>query len=137
MPNSNTDFRAESTTGATTGVVRQVLRLEGLVILVAALICYSRYGAGWGIFAATYLVPDLSFAGYLAGPRVGAITYNVAHSYTGAVASVSAAILFPTVVPLAIGLVWCAHIGFDRALGYGVKYSHGFGFTHLGLIGKK
>jgi Domain of unknown function (DUF4260)/Transposase domain (DUF772) len=33
------------------------------------------------------------------------------------------------------GVIWCAHIGFDRALGYGLKYSAGFGFTHLGLIG--
>jgi hypothetical protein len=29
-----------------------------------------------------------------------------------------------------------AHIGIDRALGYGLKYSTGFGFTHLGRIGK-
>jgi hypothetical protein len=29
-----------------------------------------------------------------------------------------------------------AHIGIDRALGYGLKYSAGFGFTHLGRIGK-
>jgi len=28
-----------------------------------------------------------------------------------------------------------AHIGFDRALGYGLKYSKGFGYTHLGRIG--
>lgn len=34
------------------------------------------------------------------------------------------------------GLIWCAHIGFDRALGYGLKYPEGFGFTHLGRIGQ-
>jgi hypothetical protein len=36
---------------------------------------------------------------------------------------------------LSIALIWMAHIGFDRALGYGLKYSAGFGFTHLGRIG--
>lgn len=105
-------------------------------MLVAALAAYSKFGAGWGVFAATFLIPDLSFVGYLAGPRFGAIAYDAAHSYIGAVVSLSAAVMFPMTVPLAVGLVWCAHIGFDRALGYGLKYSNGFGYTHLGLIGR-
>lgn len=37
---------------------------------------------------------------------------------------------------LSIAMIWLAHIGIDRALGYGLKYSRGFGFTHLGRIGK-
>ena len=37
---------------------------------------------------------------------------------------------------LSIAMIWLAHIGFDRALGYGLKYSDGFGFTHLGRIGR-
>src|SRR4051812_46650249 len=109
--------------GATTGTVRHVLRIEGLAVLAAALLCYGKFGAGWGIFAITFLIPDLSFAGYLGGARAGAIAYNAAHSYIGAVASLVAAVLFPAAVPPAIGLIWCAHIGFDRALGYGLKYS--------------
>ncbi len=36
---------------------------------------------------------------------------------------------------IAVALVWLAHIGFDRALGYGLKYAEGFGFTHLGRLG--
>jgi hypothetical protein len=35
---------------------------------------------------------------------------------------------------LSIAMIWLAHIGFDRALGYGLKYSAGFGFTHLGRL---
>jgi hypothetical protein len=122
--------------GATTGAVRQVLRIEGLVVLAASLVCYSRFGAGWAVFAIAFLAPDLSLIAYLVNARVGAITYNAAHSYIGAVASLLAAVLFPAMIPTAIGLIWCAHIGFDRALGYGLKYSTGFGFTHLGLIGR-
>jgi hypothetical protein len=38
---------------------------------------------------------------------------------------------------LSIAMIWMAHIGIDRALGYGLKYSEGFGFTHLGRIGKQ
>jgi hypothetical protein len=38
---------------------------------------------------------------------------------------------------LSIAMIWMAHIGIDRALGYGLKYSAGFAFTHLGRIGRK
>jgi hypothetical protein len=37
---------------------------------------------------------------------------------------------------LSIAMIWMAHIGIDRALGYGLKYSAGFGFTHMGRIGQ-
>jgi hypothetical protein len=37
---------------------------------------------------------------------------------------------------LSIALIWLAHIGIDRALGFGLKYSAGFGFTHLGPVGQ-
>ncbi|MEW5769453.1 MAG: DUF4260 domain-containing protein [Pseudomonadota bacterium] len=122
--------------GATTGGVRYVLRLEGLCVLIAALVVYSKLGQGWGAFALFFLVPDLSFFGYLAGPKVGAITYNVAHSYLGAMACLMAGFGLPAPMLLSAGIIWFAHIGFDRALGYGLKYAEGFGFTHLGRIGR-
>lgn len=122
--------------GATTGGVRLVLRLEGLCVLIAAALAYARFGLGWGTFAWFFLAPDLSFLGYLAGPKLGAISYNLAHSYIGAVACLVAGFVLPAPTLLGAGLIWCAHIGFDRALGYGLKYSEGFGFTHLGRIGR-
>ena len=122
--------------GAVAGTVRAVLRLEGLSVLIASVLVYAKYGQGWGIFAACFLLPDLSFLGYLAGKRAGALAYNAAHSYIGAVLSLAAAVAYPSQVSTAIGLIWCAHIGFDRALGYGLKYRQGFGYTHLGVIGR-
>jgi Domain of unknown function (DUF4260) len=122
--------------GETTGTVRLILRLEALCILMAALLAYSKLGFGWGTFALFFLTPDISFLGYLAGSRVGAIAYNTAHSYIGAIACVASGFLLPAPALLCAGIIWCAHIGFDRALGYGLKYSSGFGFTHLGIIGR-
>jgi hypothetical protein len=122
--------------GETTGAVRTVLRLEGLCVLIAASVAYSKFGLGWGTFALFFLTPDISFLGYLAGPKVGAVSYNLAHSYIGAVVCLAAGVMLPAPTILCIGLIWCAHIGFDRALGYGLKYSAGFGFTHLGRIGR-
>jgi hypothetical protein len=33
-----------------------------------------------------------------------------------------------------MALIWLAHIGMDRMLGYGLKYSGGFKDTHLGRL---
>jgi|CXWL01.1.fsa_nt_gi hypothetical protein len=122
--------------GATTGGVRLVLRLEGLGVLCAAAVAYSALGLGWKTFALFFLTPDLSFLGYLAGPKVGAVCYNVAHSYLGALVCFVASFVFSAPMLLCAGIIGCAHIGFDRALGYGLKYSEGFALTHLGRIGR-
>ncbi len=125
------------TDGSATGGVRLMLRMEGLAVLVAAVLAYNAHGLGWGIFAIFFLAPDLFMLGYLAGSRVGAIAYNAAHSYVGALALTCVGLFAGHPVALGAGLIWCAHIGFDRLLGYGLKYAGGFGFTHLGRIGRE
>ena len=118
------------------GNLRTTLRVEGACVLALALLFYSRTGVGWGWFALFFLAPDISFAGYLAGPRVGAVIYNIVHSYIAPLTLLGAGTL--TGMPLAptAAIIWLAHIGFDRVLGYGLKYSSGFGDTHLGRIGR-
>ena len=82
-------------------------------------------------------MPDFSFAAYLAGPRVGAIVYNAAHSYMAPMTLMTTGFALASPLVLSIAMIWLAHIGIDRALGYGLKYSTGFGFTHLGRIGPR
>ena len=115
---------------AATGSVKTQLRLEGLAIAAVSAVLYARLGLGWGMFAALFLVPDVSFLGYLFGPRIGAAAYNVMHGLIGP----ALLALVPGALPYA--LIWLAHIGFDRALGYGLKYPDAFAHTHLGLVGK-
>ncbi len=91
----------------------------------------------WWLFATLFLAPDLSFFAYVAGPRAGAIAYNAVHTSAGPVLLVMAGFLVPSKIAVGIGLIWLAHCGFDRALGYGLKYQAGFGFTHLGPIGRR
>lgn len=124
-------------TGAVSRSVRTLVRLEGLTVLCVAVLLYARSDFGWGLFAVCFLIPDLSFIGYVAGPRVGSVVYNAAHSYVGVGAAVVVALVSPGVIPLAVGLIWAAHIGLDRLVGYGLKYPEGFGFTHLGTIGRR
>lgn len=110
-------------------------RLEGLALLALAALAYARFGQGWGLFAILFLAPDLSFAGYLAGPRVGAWAYNLAHSLIGPLLLMGAGLLAAAPLAITLSLIWLAHLGFDRALGYGLKSPEAFGVTHLGLIG--
>ena len=127
----------ESANGAATGGVRILLRLEGLTLFAGMVLLYAIWGGSWWIFALLFLVPDLSFIAYLAGAKAGAIVYNAAHSYMLPVALMTLGFAFPEPWTLSIAMIWLAHIGFDRALGYGLKYRAGFGFTHLGRIGRK
>ena len=123
-------------TGSATGRVRWLLRLEGLALLSGAAALYWRAGGDWRLSAALFLAPDLSFAGYLAGPRVGAAAYDTMHSTVAPLLLAAAGIALAQPLATMTALIWLAHVGFDRALGYGLKYGRGFGFTHLGRIGR-
>jgi Domain of unknown function (DUF4260) len=125
-----------TTHGAATGGIRTLLRLEGLGLFAGMTLLYAVWGGSWWIYALLFLVPDVSFAAYLAGPRFGAIIYNAAHSYMAPMAMMTTGFGSDSPLTLSIAMIWLAHIGIDRALGYGLKYSAGFGYTHLGRIGK-
>ena len=129
------DIASAETAGAVTGGVRMLLRLEGLTLFAGMTLLYAVWDGSWWVYAILFLVPDLSFAAYLAGPRFGAIVYNAAHSYMAPMALMVAGFGMASPLTLSIAMIWLAHIGIDRALGYGLKYSAGFAFTHLGRIG--
>ncbi|MBR0753618.1 DUF4260 domain-containing protein [Bradyrhizobium jicamae] len=123
-------------TGAATGGVRALLRLEGLALFLGMTVLYGIWDGSWSVYAILFLAPDLSFAAYLAGPRTGAFVYNTAHAYLAPTVLMTAGFATSSPLVLSIAMIWLAHIGIDRALGYGLKYEAGFGFTHLGRIGK-
>jgi hypothetical protein len=110
-----------------------VLQLEGAAVLVVCLVLFGRSDVSWWLFVATILVPDLAMIGYLAGQRTGAAIYNAAHWYGW---PLLLWVLVPA-VPAWVSLVWAAHIGMDRMLGYGLKHPTGFRDTHLGRIGRE
>lgn len=113
-----------------------LLRLEGIAVAAAAAVLYARTGSSWWLFAALWLVPDLSMLGYLAGPCRGARIYNAIHTYVAPATLAIGALLLHLNGLMPFALIWINHIGVDRAMGYGLKYAQGFGFTHLGRVGK-
>ena len=126
---------AHPTQPAPPGELRAWLRAEGLVAFAVAITLYARTGGDWRLFILLFLAPDLSMLAYLRNPRFGAAGYNLAHTYV-----LPAALFALGLLGIAwagpVALIWAAHIGFDRALGYGLKYRAGFGLTHLGRIGR-
>ena len=121
--------------GAVSGAPLTLLRLEGAAVVAAATLAYSTMGGRWGIFALLFLLPDLSMVGYLAGRRVGATCYNAAHSYLGPALLAGLGAASNAHGVLCVAAIWAAHVGFDRLLGYGLKYGTSFGDTHLGRRG--
>ena len=61
---------------------RALLHAEGVAVAVAAIALYFHADFPWWLLVALVLVPDLSMAGYLAGPAVGAVSYDAAHTYS-------------------------------------------------------
>jgi Domain of unknown function (DUF4260) len=132
-----TDTIATETVGAVTGGLRTLLRLEGLTLFAGMTLLYAVWGGSWWIYLVLFLLPDLSFLAYLADQKTGAIVYNAAHCYMAPMALMVTGFAIAAPLTLSIAMIWLAHIGIDRALGYGLKYQAGFGFTHLGRIGKE
>ena len=108
-----------------------LLRLEGLTLFGAALVVYLWRDYSLLLALVAFLAPDLSFAGYLAGPRIGAYAYNALHTMVGPLVLGAAGLLADERLAIALALIWLGHIGFDRALGYGLKYETAFKDTHL------
>ena len=125
-------------TPAVSGLPLRILRSEGVVLLVAALAGYFAWlHEPWWLVPLLLLVPDLFMAGYAKSHRTGAMLYNLAHSYPAPAVLGVLALLGDQPLWQAVALIWFAHIGRDRALGYCLKYETGLQETHLGRIGHK
>jgi hypothetical protein len=124
--------------GAISGdAVRGWLRVEGAAAFVTGLAIFGWLGGAWLLALPLLLLPDLSMLGYLRGPRVGALVYNAAHNWAAGLALLGLG-LAVDVAPVAIaGAILVAHVGMDRALGYGLKLPTSFQDTHLGRIGRQ
>jgi hypothetical protein len=127
---------ATHATGFPPAEVTALLRLEGLAAFAAAITAFQLIGGNWWLFAALILVPDLALLGLLANYRTGAWLYNFAHTYTLPAVLGAIGWFTGTGWAVAVALIFVAHIGADRALGYGLRYPDLAQATHLGWVGK-
>jgi len=119
-----------------TGKPKLWLRIEGLVLLIATIIAFAGQHQRWWLYPALLLAPDIFMLGYLANTKVGAFFYNLGHSYFVPALVILFSWRSESKVILAIGIIWLGHIGWDRLLGYGLKYDSSFKHTHLGDLEK-
>lgn len=113
---------------------RVLLHLEGAAVFLGATLVYFLLGLSWWVYLLFLLAPDLSAVGYVFGTRTGSIVYNLAHT-----------LIWPLAIGLAgwwlgwswaapVALIWLAHIGMDRMVGYGLKYPDAFKHNHLNQV---
>jgi hypothetical protein len=108
-----------------------LLRLEGAVVFALSLFLYRGTGAPWWRFFVLFLWPDLFMLGYAVSVPLGTMLYNLVHTYILPLAIAGLALHNRDPWLLSFVLIWTAHIGVDRALGYGLKYPTFFKDTHL------
>ena len=114
---------------------RILLHLEGAAVLGLATAAFFAFSHPWWLFLLLLLAPDLSLLGYLAGPRAGAVAYDAVHVMLGPLALLGVGWWLgggaSMAVAVAVALVWLAHIGMDRMVGYGLKYPDSDKRTHF------
>jgi hypothetical protein len=122
--------------GSVIGGPKALLRVEGAILFTASIAVFSVQGEQWWLYPALLLVPDIFMLGYLRDTKLGSIIYNLGHSYPAAALVTAIGFGSATSIIIALGSIWFGHIGWDRMLGYGLKYGSSFKHTHLGNLGK-
>ena len=112
-------------------------RIESVAVAALVVVAFVQLGFAWWWLLALFLLWDLSMVGYVASPRVGAITYNLGHSYLGPAVLLALAWPVDARWPAFVGLTWAFHIAVDRLLGYGLTFPDRFPHTHLGELGRQ
>jgi hypothetical protein len=112
------------------------LRLEGAILFLSSVMVYVLYGPSWILFILLLFVPDVSMLGYLKDKIWGARIYNLFHIYLFPALCLLFGLGLDNTLLRSIAVIWFAHIGLDRMLGYGLKLPTGFRDTHLGPIGR-
>ncbi len=116
--------------------MRNLLKLEELALFGFAVYLFTTLDYPWWLFLVLLLTPDLGAIGYVAGPRVGATTYNLTHHKGIAILFLLAGILVSNEILQLIGVIMFAHSSIDRVFGYGLKYPDSSDHTHLGWVGR-
>lgn len=115
--------------------MRNLLKLEEAAMFLFGFILLLHFALPWWLLLILFFAPDLGATGYLAGPRFGALTYNVLHHKAVALGLLFIGVFSANDYFQIAGLIIFAHSSFDRVLGFGLKYPDSFQNTHLGLMG--
>ncbi|OEH94094.1 DUF4260 domain-containing protein [Bacillus solimangrovi] len=108
-----------------------LLHIEGLFVLLISVYFYGQIDGSWWIFFLCLLIPDISMLGYMINNAIGSTIYNIVHSYVIPLTLIIFSVNLQQDLMLTLSLIWIAHIGMDRTVGYGLKYPSNPKNTHL------
>jgi hypothetical protein len=114
-----------------------LIKLEEWAIFILCIFLFSKLNFAWWWFPALLFLPDIGFLGYVFGSKVGAFTYNLTHYRFVAALVALYAYTYGNDSWKLVAIILFAHISFDRAFGYGLKYPDSPSHTHLGWIGNE
>jgi hypothetical protein len=134
MTSHQVDRATDHSRGTVVGAPRAWLQMEACTLMIGSLVVFSTTHRPWWLVPLMILCPDLLMVGYVAGSRIGANVYNVAHATPLPMLLVGLAWWTRSSLWLAIGAIWLAHIGMDRVFGFGLKYNDHFQHTHLSTV---
>jgi hypothetical protein len=120
-------------------IMSYALKIEEAAFIAISIYFLYKHNLGlpaW-IWMLLFFSPDISMLGYLINPRIGAYCYNLFHNRAIALLLVAIGLLVSDEVLISIGTLLFAHSSFDRAMGYGLKFTDDFKHTNLGWMGKK
>ncbi len=115
-------------------MVKFILRLESLCFFLINLYIYHYLGKGWVLFILLFFIPDLSILMYIFDKKIGAIFYNLFHTYIWFFLLLVIGFIMKNNLIVSFGVIYGSHISFDRMIGYGLKYNDSFKNTHLSNI---
>lgn len=116
--------------------MKATLKLEEFILFISSGYVLYSMDLPWWTYLLLFAGPDVGMAGYLAGNRTGALSYNLFHHKGVAVAIGLIGYFISNDILIVTGLILFGHSSMDRMFGYGLKYIKGFRFTHLGEIGQ-
>ncbi|SDW07159.1 protein of unknown function [Marinococcus luteus] len=110
---------------------QRLIKAEGFMFAVLAAVLYFSNGYSWLLFLLLLFLPDVSMIGYAVSSKTGAYVYNAAHTYILPLLLLLSGYLLSIEWPVLISFIWIVHIGLDRMLGFGLKYTSDFKDTHI------
>lgn len=115
-------------------MVKYILKLESLCSLLICLFFYHYLNQNWLLYIILFFIPDISIFMYIFNKKIGAIVYNIFHTYLWSFILITAGIIEKNNLIISFGIIYASHISFDRMLGYGLKYTDSFKNTHLSKL---
>ncbi len=114
--------------------MKNLIRLEEVTLFGFSIFLFNQTSFEWWWYLALILVPDLGMLGYVANPKVGAVTYNLTHHKGVAIIILITGYYLANQWLILTGIIMFGHSSLDRIFGYGLKYPDDFKNTHLGRL---